>query len=108
MPKVKSRTRKRNKVDWEVFADEIFYKVSRALDRWCWEVSGDSPLECYSAYMNRSLYDLAQEFSGWSYSGITDKDLELLSKMPDEVYRKYDMKLRSTVEGVVDRLSKGI
>jgi len=89
--------------NWEDFGWEIVNKVSRALDYWCHNVSGDPLLVCYSAHENLSLYDLAQEFVDW-VSGITEKDLELLRKMPRKYYDKFDKYIKGEIERVVRNL----
>jgi len=95
---------------WEDFAQEIVDKVSDALDYFCWEVSGDTPLECYSAHADLGLYELVEEFVNWSHFGITEKDLELLREMPDQIYDKiydkYTAKLQNMIERVVKELAK--
>jgi hypothetical protein len=100
----KRKRRKAEQINWEEFGEEIMYKVGRALDRWCWEISGDDALSCYVAYTDMSLYELAEEFAGWSYSGITERDLELLREMPRDIYEKYDARLREKIERVVEEL----
>jgi len=94
------------KVDWESFGWEIVDKVSRALDYWCHEVSGDTLYDCYSAHAELDLYDLAEEFAGWSVSGITEKDLELLQKMPKRYYDKFNRYIGREIERVVRNLEK--
>ena len=98
------RKRKSKRVNWDEFGESIAYSVLRALDYWCGSVSGDDPLTCYSAYADSSLYELAEEFAGWSYSGITERDLELLREMPDDIYKKYDAYVRGEIEKAVEEL----
>ena len=96
--KIKSRK------EWEDFAEEIYDKVAEALDRWCWHITGDTPLDCYIAHSDRGLFELAEEFLGME--GITEEDLELLREMPDDIYDKYSEKLQRAIERVIDELGK--
>ena len=77
------------KINWMAEGEAILDKVLEALDYWCWEIH-DNPLECYSAHSDLDLYTLAQEFVGWKRFDITDKDLEILSQMPDKYYDKLE------------------
>jgi len=92
--------------EWKEVAEEIYEKVAEALDNWCWNISGDTALECYSSHMDKDLYELAEEFVGWSVHGVTEEDLELLREMPDDIYNEYSEKLQSSVERVVRKLEK--
>jgi len=92
--------------DWEEFIREIKEKVAEALDYYCWNVTGDTPLECYSAHQDLDLYDLVEEFSGWSRYNITEKDLERLREAPEKIYDKYNWELKKEIEKVVDELRK--
>jgi hypothetical protein len=96
--------RRRERIDWEDFGWDIVDKVFRALDYWCHNVSGDDLWECYSIHTDMSLYDLANEFADWSVSRITQRDLELLSKMPEKYYKKFDSYVRKRIEEVARRL----
>ena len=89
---------------WEDFGWEIVNKVGRALDYWCHEVSGDTLYDCYSAHAERDLYELAEEFAGWSISRITEKDLKLLQKMPRKYYDKFNKYIKGEIERVVNNL----
>jgi len=97
---------RRRKIDWEKFGSDIVSRVIEGLDYWCWNVSGDPVVDCYESHMDLSLYDLASEFSNWSITGIGDKDLELLSKMPDDIYDKFDNEIKEYIESVVKELAK--
>lgn len=100
------RRGRRGRFDWESFGWDIVGKVLSALDYWCHRVSGDTLLECYSSHMDVGLYELADEFADWSASGITRRDLELLKKMPEKYYKKFDSHVRKRIEEVVEELSK--
>lgn len=102
--KSKRKRRKAKQINWDEFGSMIAYDVLRSLDYWCWEVSGDDALSCYADHMDMSLYELAEEFAGWSYSGITERDLELLREMPRDIYEKYDAEVREKIEKVVEKL----
>jgi hypothetical protein len=96
--------KRRDMAFWRRFGEKIVDKVLDALDYWCWHVSGDTVENCYSAHAGLSLYELAEEFAGWSYSGITDKDLETLKKMPDSIYNELNEKVRKRIEDIVREL----
>lgn len=90
--------------EWEEFAQEIYDKVAEALDYYCWNVYGGTVSECYEAHADMDLYDLAEEFAGWSRFGITEEDLELLREMPDDISDKYSDRLRRAIESVLRQL----
>jgi len=92
--------------DWESFIEDIKEKVAEALDYFCWEITGDTPLDCYSAHQDRDLYDLAEEFVGWSSFGITKRDLERLREAPDNIYNRYSKELQKEIEKVVESLHR--
>ena len=96
------------RINWEEFGESIVDSVLRALDYWCWEVSGDDALTCYSAHADSSLYELAEEFAEWSDFGITERDLELLREMPEDIYKKYDAQVRREIERVVEELREEV
>jgi hypothetical protein len=91
-------------VDWEEFGRSVAEAVIEAVDYWCSEVTGDDPLSCFESHMEMGLYDLAGEFVG--YAGISERDLELLEEMPDEIYDKYEGYVRREIERVVVRLER--
>jgi len=93
------------KINWLKEGNEILDKVLEALEYWCWEVIGD-PLNCYASHQDIDLYTLASEFVGWSRFGITDKDLEILSQMPEKHYEKLNEKLAKILDKVVTKLAK--
>jgi len=91
--------------NWEDFLEEIKEEVARALDEFCWNITGDTPLACYSAHQDRDLYDLAEEFSGWSRFNITERDLERLREAPEKLYDRYSKELQKEIEKAVNELS---
>ena len=101
-----SRKGRKSQVNWEEFGESIANGVLDAVEYWCEYVTGDDPLTCYSAHVDRSLYELATEFADWSESGITGRDLKLLSEMPESIYEKYDAYVRREIEKIVDKLTK--
>jgi len=90
--------------EWEEFAKEIYEKVGEALDYFCWNITGDTALDCYSSHSSFDLYELAEEFAEWSNFGITREDIELLKEMPEHIFRKYSEKMQNTIEKVVQKL----
>jgi len=93
------------KINWLAEGEAILDKVLEALDYWCWEVVGD-PLDCYSTHQDLGLYVVAEEFVGWSRFKITDKDLEILSQMPEKYYKRLDAKFRKILDRVISNLMK--
>ena len=91
--------------DWKEFMEEMTDRVKEGLDYFCWNISGDTPLDCYSAHQDIDLYDLALEFEG-SSSGITEKDIERLKQVPEKIYKEYGVQLEKDIEEVVDKLRK--
>jgi len=90
-------------LSWVSFGWDIFNSVGKALDYWCWEIAGD-PLDCYSIHQDKDLYELAEEFSDWEYSGITEKDLKKLRKMPKKYYDNFNKLMKEKIEEVVNKL----
>ena len=82
----------------------ILGKVIDAVDRWCLEISGDAIEDCYSMYADIGLYETATIFSGWSYAGITDEDLEILRNIPDEEYNRLEELFHECIESILDTL----
>ena len=99
-------SKQKTREEWEEFAEEIFEKVGEALDYWCWEVSGDPAIVCYEAHADKDLYELAEEFVGWSDFGITEEDLELLREMPDDIYERYSKRMQNAIERVIKELEE--
>jgi hypothetical protein len=95
---------RRRKVDWEKFGRDLADRVLEGLDYWCWNISPESAKDCYATHANLNLFELAEEFANWSVTGISDKDLELLKKMPDNVFDKLDREVRERIERVVREL----
>jgi len=99
-------SKQKTREEWEEFAEEIFEKVGEALDYWCWEVSGDPAIVCYEAHADKDLYELAEEFVGWSTFGITEEDLELLREMPDDIYERFSKRMQNAIERVIKELEE--
>ena len=95
---------KMNKKEWEEFAESLVDKIEEALDYFCQNITGDTPLGCYSAHQGLDLYEMASEFANWSRFGITDRDIRLLAHMPAAIYRKYTKKLQNDIEEVVNEI----
>ena len=102
----KGTKRGAKRANWEEFGELIADNVLGAVDYWCMNISGDDALTCFSAHADLSLYDLASEFVGSSYSGITKRDLYLLRKMPENIYEKYDKYVREEIEKIVNKLAE--
>jgi len=77
-------------------------KVLDALHYFCWNISGDPAVRCFEGHADLSLYDLVEEFVGMS--GITERDLRLLRRMPKEVYYRLDARVTQEIESIVEEL----
>ncbi len=95
-------------VDWKKVGEKILEKVATALDYWCWNVSGDSVLDCYCAHADLELFDLASEFLNWSSFNITEEDLKILEEMPDNIYDELNHELQTRIEKVISKLEKEV
>jgi hypothetical protein len=78
---------------WEEYGDLMACKVLRALELLC-----NDSVACYAAHADRSLYELAEEFTGKPDYHITEEDLELLRKMPRDIYEEYDAEVREGIK----------
>ncbi len=96
----------KTKKGWEEFAKDISERVAEALDYFCWNISGDPAIVCYANHSDLALYELAEEFAGWSVSGITEEELELLREMPDDIHDKYSRKLQRQIERAIRNIEK--
>jgi hypothetical protein len=102
----KKRLEQRRRRKWEEFGRDILERVAEGLDYWCYNVIGDPLLECYQAHQGMSLYELAELFSDWSVTGIGKKDLEMLEKMPEDIYEKFNKEIQRRIDRVVKQLEK--
>lgn len=93
------------KVDWEAFGRSIADAVISAVEYWCSNVTGEDPLACFESHAEMGLYDLAEEFLGESY-GISEKDLELLRQMPEDVYDRFDVYVGRKLEEIIRELER--
>ena len=93
---VKIMTKKTRK-EWEEIAEDIADRVLGAVDYFCWNVSGDTPADCYAAHQDLDLFDLANEFIGYSYN-ISEEDVKALEEMPDDIYEKYNKYVKERIE----------
>jgi hypothetical protein len=89
-----------NLVNWKELGDRIVGKVLDTLDVWCMVYHPEDPLSCYKAYIGYSLLDLAEEFP--FLSDITPEELELLRRMPRNVYRRYDRLLHDVLRDLIE------
>jgi hypothetical protein len=86
--------------NWEEFGERIVEKVVDALDHYCMVYHPEDPLSCYKAYISYPLLDLADEFV--LFSDITLEELELLRRMPGDVYERYDRLLHDVLRDIVE------
>jgi len=91
-------------IDWRELSYEILERVCRSMDYWCHRISGDSLEECYSTFYGLDLYSIAELLEGLGFGGVSKEDLELLKKMPEEVYKEIEAELNRRIEMVLDSL----
>jgi hypothetical protein len=94
-------------INWREIAGEILERVCRSLDYYCHRVSGDTLEDCYAAHYDLPLYTIAELLEGLGFEGVSKEDLELLGKMPEEVYKEIEAELRRRIETVLDNLRFG-
>lgn len=90
-------------MDWGERAKEIKDKIIDAIWYFCFNVSGDDPVDCITSHIGIDLYELASLYQGSWYS-ITERDLSDLERMPDEVYDSLSAELEQDLEDLVDEL----
>ena len=83
--------------DQEYLGYEIKHMVLSALDYWCWNVSGDDPLTCYSAHQDKHTLELAEEFIGKGFE-ISEEDIEILEELPEEFLDKLTRDIQKAIE----------
>jgi hypothetical protein len=91
-------------VNWREIGYEILERVCESLDYYCHRVSGDSLEDCYSAFYDLPLYEVAELLEGLGFEGVRKRDIELLKEMPEEVYREIETELNRRIEVVLDNL----
>jgi hypothetical protein len=88
--------------DWGEFGEYILERVLNAIDYWAWNISPETPLEAYLSYDNLDLYEAAETFD----NKISDKELELLRKMPNKLYETLNQRYHEELERVIRELEK--
>ncbi len=83
---------------------EIIDKVLEAVDYFCWNITGDTAIDCYSAHSISDLYELVEEFVGVGYSGLTNDDLEYIQNLPDDIYDKATYYVQTILENTANKL----
>lgn len=99
----------KNEFDWDEYIEDLADRILDSLHYFCWEISGDDPLDCFSFHSERSPYDLASEFIGvdeYSSWKVRKEDLKLLEKMPREKYYELDKLLKSYLMPYIKKLKK--
>jgi len=94
----------KTKEEWEKEADILVDKIWDALNYFCWNISGDTALECFSAHSDLDLYDLAEEFQGYSWSYLRKSELNEIRKMPEDVFDKATRKIQEAIEKTIEEL----
>ncbi len=87
----------RTRREWKEFAEYLVGKVEEALDYWCWNISPDTPADCYAGHMDLDLYDLASEFQGYSWSYVSEDEVKMLKEMPDDIYNWATRKIQRDI-----------
>ena len=93
-------------INWGEIAGEILERVCVSLDYYCHRVSGDTLEDCYAAHYGLPLYVVAETLIGLGFEGVTERDLELLREMPEEIYKEIEAELNRRIEIVLDNLIK--
>jgi len=88
--------------NWREFGEYILERVLNAIDDWAWNISGDTALEAYVSYQNLELYEAAESFA----NKISNKELELLRKMPNKLYEELNEQYHKELERVISELEK--
>jgi len=69
----------------------IIDKLLEKIDYYCWNVSGDTVCECYSAHCNRDLYEMANIY-------LEYPDIYIIETISDEIYKRYNEVFQKKVE----------
>ena len=88
--------------DWESFGEYMLETTLDYIDYWAWQISGDSALEAYSNYNNIDFYEAILSFG----NKFDDIAIELIEKMPEEIYDKINAKYHKKLELVISELEK--
>jgi len=88
--------------NWREFGEHVLERVLNAIDDWAWNISGDTALEAYVSYQNLELYEAAESFA----NKISNKELELLRKMPNKLYEELNEQYHKELERVISELEK--
>lgn len=93
--------------NWEEYIKDLSERILDSLDYWCWNISGDTLLDCYCAHVNLEPLELAEEFlgSGESYK-VTEEDLKMLEIMPDRYYNKLKKMIQQSIEETIEKIRK--
>ncbi|MEM2030733.1 MAG: hypothetical protein QXV35_05250 [Archaeoglobaceae archaeon] len=92
--------------NWEEYIKDLSERILDSLDYWCWNISGDTLLDCYCAHADLEPYELAIEFLGESSYKVTEEDLELLRIMPDQYYNKLKQLLHEKINETIEKIKK--
>jgi hypothetical protein len=88
--------------DWESFGEYMLETTLDYIDYWAWQISGNSALEAYSSYNNIDFYEAILSFG----DKFDDIAIELIEKMPKEIYDKINAKYHTKLELVISELEK--
>lgn len=96
-------------VDWDEYIEDLADRILDSLDFFCWEITGDTPLECYRTHSDADPYELANEFLGegeYSSWKVREKDLRMIRQMPESYYKKLKAKLSKEINRKIRELEK--
>ena len=88
--------------NWENFGEYILNTVLDYIDYWAWKISPNSPLESYIDYNNIDLYEATMSFA----DKLDKIEIELLEKMPTEIYEEINVEYHRKLERVISELEK--
>ena len=87
-------------------AKSILHEVLEGIDILCWEITDDTPCECYAAYNCLDLHTAAQQFVGWSRVNIDEKDIEFLKSLNTTIYDEIEREYHEVLIKIIEELCK--
>jgi hypothetical protein len=84
-------------VDWRRFGERMVDKIVSSVSYVCRGLGAG----CYESYTGRPLRDLAREFL-LKEVGVSPEDLELLRRMPKDVYEEYNALLQRALRRLAE------
>lgn len=87
--------------------DELIELALENLDYWCWNVSGDTPGECYAAHSTLGLGEIIDMYLKDRERELLEKiENELIAKMGEERFNKYLSKKEAEIADRLERVAR--